>query len=50
MGKRLCKKGRANLLTAISEHSVYIGYRADNRYKDSKACNYYYTCVGLTGL
>ena len=50
MDRRLRKKGRANLLTAISKRSIYMGYRADNRYKDSKACNYYYTRVGLTGL
>jgi len=50
MGKRLYNKGRANLLTAISKYSVYIGRRADNRYKDSKVYNYYYTRIGLTGL
>jgi len=50
MGKRLCNKGKANLLIAISERSVYIGYRIDNRYKDSKAYNYNRTYIGLTRL
>ena len=50
MGKRLCNKGKANLLTAISKRSVYMGYRADNYYKDSKAYNYYHTRVSLTRL
>jgi len=50
MGGRLCNKGRANLLIAISERSVCMGHRADSRYKDFKVCNYYRTRVGLTGL
>jgi len=50
MGGRLRNKGRANLLTAMSEYSVRMGHRADSRYKDSKVCNYYSTRVGLTGL
>jgi hypothetical protein len=50
MGRRLRDKGRANLLTAMSKRSVYIGHRVDSRYKDSKAYNYYYTRISLTGL
>ena len=50
MGRRLRNKGRANLLTAISKRSIYMGYRADSRYKDFKVYNYYYTYVSLTRL
>jgi len=50
MGGRLRNKGRANLPTTTSERSICIGYRADSRYKDSEAYNYYSTHVGLTGL
>ena len=50
MGKGLYNKGRANLPTTISKRSIYIGYRIDSRYKDSKAYSYYSTRISLAGL
>ena len=50
MAKRLCNKGRANLLTAISEYSICIKCGIDSRYEDFKVCNYYCTYIGLTRL
>ena len=50
MGRKLRNKGRANLPATISKRSVYIGNRVNNRYKDFKAYNYYYTYIGLTRL
>ena len=50
MGRRLCNKGKANLPTAISKYSVYIGYRINSRYKDFKVYNHYYTYISLARL
>ena len=50
IGRRLRNKGRANLLTAISKYSIYIGYRTDSRYKDFKVCNYYRIRISLARL
>ena len=50
MSRRLCNKGKANLPTAISEYSIYIGHGTDSCYKDSKVCNYYCTHISSTRL